>query len=106
MNSRPLIVLLLAISLALGPLASAWAQSADTPCESMSMSMPEHDCCGNGMDQAKCLSACLMVAPAVATTAWRPEASAPAFVPVFTAHLGHASILAPPDAAPPKALVS
>ena len=106
MRARSFIAALIAFWLAFGPAASALAQSVDEPCESMGMSMPADDCCGNGMDQAKCLSACLAVAPAIAAPAPQTATSvAPAAV-VDTLYFRHASILAPPDIAPPKPLVS
>jgi hypothetical protein len=106
MNPRAFVAVLLAFWLAFGPLASAWAQSADKPCESMSMSMPADDCCGDGMEQAKCLSACLAAAPAVAAPALQPAAVRAAAAVVVPLSFRHVSILAPPDIAPPKPLVS
>jgi hypothetical protein len=106
---RSVIVALLSFWFAFGPLATVWAQSvaADEPCESMNMSMPMqgHDCCGD-MDQAKCLSICLSAAPAIAFSALRldPMVAVAAAVPASSTQ--HASILAPPDAAPPKLSVS
>ena len=106
MKSRPLIAALLAFWLAFGPVVTAWAQSADKPCESMGMSMPADDCCGNGMDQGKCLSACLAVAPAIAAPASPAFSSVTASAVIATLSFRHASILAPPDIAPPKSSVS
>jgi hypothetical protein len=105
-TSRTLLAAFLAFWLAFGPAASAWAQSADQPCEGMAISMPAEDCCGEGMDQAKCLTACLAVAPAMAAS---PAHGASLVVAnaVATRHPSrHASVLAPPDVAPPKPFVS
>ena len=107
MKLRPVIVALLSFWFAFGPLANAWAQTmaADEPCESMSMPMQGHDCCGD-MDQAKCLSVCLAASPAIAVSALRVDATAAVAAAVPASFIQHASILAPPDAAPPKAFVS
>jgi hypothetical protein len=106
MKSRSLVAVLLAFWLVFGPLANAWAQSADRPCESMTMSMPADDCCGSGMDQAKCLSACLAVSAAMPVS-WlsvEPVIAVSTAVPAPSSPVS--SVLAPPDAAPPKAFVS
>jgi hypothetical protein len=105
-KARSLVVTLLAFWLALGPAASVLAQSADTPCESMSMSTPADDCCGEGVDLGKCLSACLAVAPAINAPAGQAAAPDVAFSVVDTLSFRHASILAPPDIAPPKSFLS
>jgi hypothetical protein len=105
-KSRPLIAAILAFWLAFGPVATAWAQSADKPCESTGMSMPADDCCGSGMDQANCLSACMAVAPAIAAPASPALSSIAASAVLATLSFRHASILAPPDIAPPKSSVS
>jgi hypothetical protein len=72
----------------------------------MSMSMPADDCCGEGMDQAKCLSACLAASPAMASPASQPETPAAASSIVALPSFRHVSIPAPPDIAPPKSFVS
>jgi hypothetical protein len=105
-KARPLIVSLLAFWLAFGPLASAMAQSSDIPCESTGMSMPVDDCCGGNMDQAKCLSACLAVSAAIVAPALRISALDPISIVFSALSFRHASILAPPDIAPPKPFVS
>ena len=96
----------LAFWLAFGPAASAWAQSADQPCESMAMSMPADDCCGDGMDPAKCLNACLAVAPAITAGPVHGIPLVVATAIVAGRPSRHASVLAPPDIAPPKHFVS
>jgi hypothetical protein len=105
-NSRALIAVLLVFWLAFGPAASAWAKSADKPCESMSMSLPADGCCGDGMDQAECLSACLAASSGMAAPAAPVCAAAVAAAVVGAPSFRHASILAPPDIAPPKPFVS
>jgi len=105
-KARSLIVALLAFWLAFGPLVSAWAQSADKPCESMSMSAPADDCCGGGMDQAKCLSTCLSAAPAMAVPAMHAATPDLGVAVVVAPSYRHRSVLAPPDIAPPKPFVS
>lgn len=102
---RSVIVALLAFWLAFGPVVDAWAQ-ADQPCESMSMSVSADDCCGGGMDQAKCLSACLSAAPAMAVPATHAEVQDPGVAVVIAPSFRHRSVLAPPDIAPPKTFVS
>ena len=103
---KPLIALLLSVWLAFGQLAGALAQSADMPCESMSMATPANDCCGEGMDPVKCLNAC--AASAAATIAPLPHVSPPtkrgAVVPRLIAR--HPDISGPPDIVPPKSFLS
>jgi hypothetical protein len=106
LKNRAIFAALVAFWLAFGPAASAWAQSIDGPCESMSMSMAADDCCGDDTDQAKCLSACLPVSPAAAVAALRLDPSLAVAAAVPNSSFRHASVLAPPDAAPPKADVS
>ena len=98
--------LLLAFWLTLAPAAGALAQMGDTPCESMSMSMPADDCCSNDMDASACLTVCLAAAAAL-PAAIAPAIAAKPSAPVLTTpELRRASILAPPDIAPPKPSVS
>jgi hypothetical protein len=106
LQPRHLLAAFLAFWLAFGPAASAWAQSAKQPCESMAMSVSSDDCCGEGMEQAECLGGCLIVAPAVAACA--AQRVSPVVVAAIAANrpLRHASVLAPPDIAPPKPFVS
>ena len=106
MSLRLFIAALLSFWLAFGPAVSALAQSADRPCESMSMTLPADDCCGGGMDQAKCLSACLAAATAMLAPAPQTLPAAEAAAGIAKLFFRHASILAPPDIAPPKSLVS
>ena len=105
MKARSLIVALLAFWLAFGPAVGAWAQSLEKPCESMSMTMP-HDGCGDDMDTASCLGACLMASPAISVAILQTPPAAPAHSPIVGLALERASILAPPDVAPPKSFVS
>jgi len=105
-NRRSVGIALLALWLAFAPLAGAWAQWTDTPCESMTMSGPADDCCGEAVNAAKCLSACfavsaVMVAPAVAAAAGEVAGAL-----VMSASAGHTAVPIPPDPAPPKASVS
>jgi hypothetical protein len=81
-------------------------QAAEQPCESMGMPTMPKDCCGDDMSLASCLTACLAMSPAVQASVPMPEASAAVAAPIPHPFLRHASILAAPDAAPPKALVS
>src|SRR5688500_10003668 len=109
MKLRPFIAALLAFWLIVGPVGTAWAAYAATPCESMgsmSQPLPQGDCCGEGMATAACLSACMATSPAAATPAvsiQRLEDTAAA-IPSFS--LRYATVLAPPDIAPPKTSVS
>jgi hypothetical protein len=73
---------------------------------SMSQPVPQGDCCGEAMDAAACLSACLATSPLVAAPE-QPiqrlqltESSIPGL------SLRYATVLAPPDVAPPKTFVS
>ena len=101
-----IVVALFAIWFAFGPVVPAWAQSGDTPCESMNMSTPADGCCGDDMNQAKCLSACLSVSPAIAFPGPIVEVTVALSTAVPASSFRHASVLAPPDAAPPKTFVS
>ncbi len=106
LSQRTLLAAFLAFWLAFGPAAGAWAKSAGEPCEGMAMSMPADDCCGDGMDPAKCLNACLAVAPAIMAG---PAQGIPLVVAtaIAASHPSrHASVLAPPDIAPPRPFVS
>jgi hypothetical protein len=106
-KNRILIVALLVLFVGFGPGAGAWAQaSADMPCDSMSMSMPADDCCGEGMDPASCLSACLAASPALAVESARIPVSDGTPALITAPSFRRASLLAPPDIAPPKPLVS
>ena len=106
MKARSVIAALVAFWLAFGPLVSAWAQYADAPCDSMSMSMPASDCCGEGTSQAKCLNTCLAVSPAMAAPVAQGDAATVAGDVIAALAFRHVSVLAPPDIAPPKPLVS
>jgi hypothetical protein len=101
-KNRRLIIALFAFWLVAGPIA---AQPVGQPCESMSMSAPD-DCCGDGMDQATCLSACPAVSPAMAFRAVQVNTTAVTAAVIATPSFRHASVLAPPDIAPPKTSVS
>jgi hypothetical protein len=70
------------------------------------MSAPVDDCCGDGMDQATCLSACLAVSPAMPVRAVQVNTTAVTAAVIATPSFRHASVLAPPDIAPPKTSVS
>src|SRR4029077_18625971 len=102
LKNSALVAVLLVFWLALGPVASAWAASASHPCESMSSSAPTDEGCGDAMDALACLSVCmtaasLITAPAVHTCA---VVAAEAAVPALC--LRFATVVAPPDVAPPK----
>jgi hypothetical protein len=109
MKPRPFIAVLLTFWLIVGPIGTAWGASAPTPCESMgsmSQPLPQGDCCGETMDPAACLSACLAASPVAAAPQvpmQRLELTATA-IPSLS--LRYATVLAPPDIAPPKAFVS
>jgi hypothetical protein len=105
-NHRVVLAALVAFWLAFGSLAGAWAQQAGQPCESMGMSLPADDCCGDSMDQTKCLSACLAVSPAMAVRAVQVNTTAATAAVIAAPSFRHASVLAPPDIAPPKTSVS
>jgi hypothetical protein len=106
-KKRCVIMVLFAFWLAFGPSVSAWAASVDEPCESMGMSAPANDgCCNDAMDQAACLSACLAASPAMAAPGLPTSEFAPADSVVVPPFFRHASVLAPPDIAPPKSSVS
>jgi hypothetical protein len=106
LDNRALIASLLAFWLAVGPVVSAWAQSAGKPCESMGMSTPADDCCGDTMDRASCLDGCLGASSTIAAPATQVSTLHIPAVPVAPTPLRQAGILAPPDSAPPKLPVS
>lgn len=101
-----LIVAVLAFWLAFGPAASAWAQSADVPCESMGMTTPADDCCCDCTNPAACLIGCPVVSPAMTAPAVLIAAPVPAASVVAALPFRHANVLAPPDIAPPKSRIS
>jgi hypothetical protein len=106
LRSRSLIVAVLAVWLAIGPAASAWAQLLEKTCETPTMAMSHDGCCGDEADQASCLGACLMAAPAIPVATPQLLPNDPAGSPVVRFTLEHASVLAPPDVAPPKSFLS
>jgi hypothetical protein len=109
MKLRPFIAALLTFWLVIGPAGTAWAAYATTPCESMSgMGQPlppADDCCGGGaMDASACLGACMATGPAAVAAALLVLHAAASAIPGLS--LQYATVLSPPDIAPPKALVS
>ena len=109
MKLRPFIAALLAFWLVFGPVGIALASSAPAPCESMgSMSqvVPQGECCGETMDAATCLSACPVTSPVAATPEQRMQQLhlTDSLIPGLS--LRYATVLAPPDVAPPKTFVS
>lgn len=109
MKLRSFIAALLTFWLIAGPVGMAWAASAPTPCESMgsmSQPQPQGDCCDDGMDAAACLSACMAASAVAAVPAdllQRPQVSE---MVVSSLSLRYATVVAPPDIAPPKSSVS
>lgn len=99
---RPYLTVLLAFWLAFGPVATAWAASAPTPCESMGDAAPGDDCCGGSMDTAACLSACVAAFMAVVAPAMQVQAVEAVHDAIPGLSLRYATYLAPPDVAPPK----
>lgn len=106
MRSRTLIVAVLAFWLAIGPAAIAWAQLLEKTCESQTMAMSHDGCCGDEMDTVSCLSSCLMASPAIPAAMLQTLPADPAQSPVVRFAFEHASVLAPPDLAPPKPFLS
>ncbi|HEY7238131.1 MAG TPA: hypothetical protein VH600_03110 [Burkholderiales bacterium] len=106
MKSRTFIVAVVAFWLAVGPAASAWAHVLEKVCDTTSMAMSHDGCCDDEMDTASCLSSCLMASPAIPVATPQTMADDPAQSPVLGLALEHASVLAPPDVAPPKSFVS
>ena len=109
MKLRPFIAAFLAFWLIVGPVGTAWAAYAATPCESMgsmSQPLPQGDCCPEGMDAAACLSACLAISPSAAAPAHLTQQLHISDTVVPSLPIRHAAVLAPPDIAPPKSFVS
>jgi hypothetical protein len=109
MKLRPFVAALLAFWLIVGPVGTAWAAYAATPCESMgSMNkpVPQGDCCGEAMDAAACLSACLAMSPIVAALEQQIQRLQLTESSIPSLSLRYATVLAPPDVAPPKTFVS
>jgi hypothetical protein len=73
---------------------------------SMSQPVPQGDCCGDTMDAATCLSACLATAPVAATPEQRMQRLQLTESRIPSLSLRYATVLAPPDVAPPKTFVS
>ena len=108
MKLRPFIATLLAFWLVFGPVGTAMA-SAPAPCESMdsaSQPVPQGDCCGDAMDAAACLNACLATSPAAATPEQGTQRLRLTGSSIPSLSLRYATVLAPPDIAPPKTLLS
>jgi hypothetical protein len=109
MKLRPFIAALLTFWLIAGPVGMAWAASAAAPCESMgsmSQPLPEGDCCDGGMDTADCLSACMAASPMAAVPAQPMQRLQVSETAVPGLPLRYATLVAPPDIAPPKPFVS
>ena len=109
MKLRPFIAALLTFSLIVGPVGTAWAAYAATPCESMgsmSQPVPQGDCCGEAMDAAACLSACLAMSPIAAAPEQQIQRLQLTESSIPSLSLRYATVLAPPDVAPPKTFVS
>jgi hypothetical protein len=106
LRSRTFIVAVLAFWLAIGPAASAWTHVLEKACESASMAMSHDGCCGDEMDAASCLSSCLMASPAMPVANPQTLPADPAQSPVLCFTMEHPSVLAPPDVAPPKSILS
>ena len=108
MKLRPFIAALLAFWLLVGPVGTAWAAYAATPCESMgSKSQPaaQGSCCDEAMTAAACLGTCMAASPAAVTSARDVHFEvAETAIPLLS--LRHATLVAPPDVAPPKTAVS
>ena len=109
MKLRPFIAALIAFWLVFGPVGTALASSAPAPCESMgsmSQPVPQGDCCGDATDAAACLSACLATSPVAATPEQRLQRLQLTESSIPSLSLRYATVLAPPDIAPPKTFVS
>lgn len=106
MKLRALIVALLSFWFAFGPALGALAQAADPPCESMAMTVPADECCEGAMEAAKCWSACVSSAPAMAAAVVARCPICGASSAVVAEPLRHASFFTPPEVAPPKSVVS
>ena len=108
MKLRPFVAAVLTFWLIVGPAGTAWAAYAATPCETMgSMSQPQpEDCCGTGMGAAACLSACMATSPAAAAPEPLVQRAQAAETGIPGLSLRYATVLAPPDIAPPKTFVS
>jgi hypothetical protein len=110
MKMRPLIAVVLAFWFVIGPVGTALAAYVATPCDSMSgMNQPlppADDCCGESMDLAACLSACASTAPTAVAPALHILAAEPVTTAIPGGPLRYATVLAPPDIAPPKSSVS
>ena len=109
MKLRSFIAALVTFWLILGPLGTAWAASAPAPCEStasMGQSLPYGECCGDTMDAAACLSACLATAPVAVPPEQQIQRLQLTESRIPGLSLRYATVLAPPDVAPPKTFVS
>jgi hypothetical protein len=109
MKLRSLIAALLTFWLILGPVGTALAAAAPAPCESMdsmSQSLPHGDCCSDTMDPAACLSACLAASPVAAAPGQPTQRLQLTESSIPSLSLRYATVVAPPDVAPPKTFVS
>jgi hypothetical protein len=109
MKLRSFIAALLTFWLVVGPVGTVWAANAPVPCDSMGMNQPlptADDCCGDEMDASACLSACMAAAAVALPSSSRIIRLDPGASAVPGLSLRYATLLAPPDIAPPKAFVS
>ena len=109
MTLRRFIAAILTFWLVIGPVGTLWAANAPVPCDSMGMNQPlppADDCCGDEMDALACLSTCMAASPVAL-----PSSSCIVHLDTVASavpglSLRYATLLAPPDIAPPKAFVS
>ena len=109
MKLRSFIAAVLTFWLIVGPVGTALAASGAAPCESMgamSQALPHGDCCGDTMDAASCLSACLATSSVAAALEQQTTQLQLAGSSIPGRSLRYATLLAPPDIAPPKTFVS
>ncbi len=110
MKLRTFLAALLTVWLAIAPVANTWAAAKATPCESMgSMNQPlppADDCCDGAMDASVCLKACATAAPVALAPALHMLGTETVGSAVPPLSVQYATMLAPPDIAPPKRSVS
>lgn len=71
------------------------------------MSQPAQDgCCDEGMDAAACLSFCMATSPAAAIAEPLLQRFDVSEAAISTPSVPYATVIAPPDVAPPKTSVS
>jgi hypothetical protein len=103
LKTRTVFAALLAFWLIIGPAASTLGANAAKSCENMTAA---DGCCESSMDRAACVEACIAATAVLAVPATLTASVDAAQSRITSLSFRYATVLAPPDIAPPKSFVS